>query len=456
MATHPLDANGQARTAVRSIAQDYGPAALSNPEFLNSLLRDMIPDSPREASVLVAAAEANVAGILQERTAQRISTDAAVAQAVAALEERTALAQDACQWAVRQLAEALGLLNQAGTTTPDPGSYAGPTLAPGPAPGPPTAPGPTIPPAPIFAPPGPTSWPAPPAPTARPGPGPGPTPGPVAAPQQPPRVRTPAAITAAVLGVVCALSVSLQVLAHGRLGAAYSWNIAVAALTLFGAAVLTFGRSKYAGAGMIFGAGLVMVSFFIESAFYSSGSGGAYVAATVVTIVTAAAAAVSAAVYFTPEAHQGRANLRRPLVVAFCVAAIGYVVAFIPGDWQYNFSGSRWFTITGLLGPGVHGRFIFAGVVAIIALAIPVVIIERLAPGTGARVGVVAGWLLVTGAGQLDNTMFIGLPGVRAAPAFAVTWVFWGLTAGLGVALIASDRNSRVRRALTPSALPTQ
>jgi hypothetical protein len=447
MATHPLDANGQARTAVRSIAQDYGPAALSNPEFLNSLLRDMIPDSPREASVLVAAAEANVAGILQERTAQRISTDAAVAQAVAALEERTALAQDACQWAVRQLAEALGLLNQAGTTTPDPGSYAGPTLAT--APGPPIATGPTIPPPPIFA---------PPAPTARPGPGPipTPTPGPVAVPQQPPRERPPAATTAAVLGVVCALSVSLQVLAHGRLGAAYSWNIAVAALTLFGAAVLTFGRSKYAGAGMIFGAALVMVSFFIESAFYSSGSGGAYVAATVVTIVTAAAAAVSAAVYFTPEAHQGRANLRRPLVVAFCVAAIGYVVAFIPGDWQYNFSGSRWFTITGLLGPGVHGRFIFAGVVAIIALAIPVVIIERLAPGTGARAGVVAGWLLVTGAGQLDNTMFIGQPFVRAAPAFAVTWVFWGLTAALGVALIASDRKSRVRRALTPSALPTQ
>ena len=85
MATQPLDSGGQARAAVRTIANDYGPPALSNPEFLNSLLRDMIPDSPREASVLVAAADANVAGILQERTAQRISIDAAVAQAVAAL-----------------------------------------------------------------------------------------------------------------------------------------------------------------------------------------------------------------------------------------------------------------------------------------------------------------------------------------------------------------------------------
>jgi hypothetical protein len=455
MATHPLDANGQARTALRSIAQDYGPPALSNPEFLNSLLRDMIPDSPREASVLVAAAEANVAGILQERTAQRISTDAAVAQAVAALEDRTALAQDACQWAVRQLAEALGLLNQAGTTTPDPRSYAGPTLAPGTAPGPPTAPGPTIPPAPIFAPPGPTSWPAPPAPTARPGPTPAPTPGPVAVPQQP-RERTRAATTAAVLGVVCALSVSLQVLARGRLGAAYSWAIAVEALTLFGAAVLTFGRSKYAGAGMIFGAALVMLSFFLVTASYGSGSGGPFVAATVVTTVMAAAAAVSAAVYFIPEARQGRANLRRPLVVAFCVAAIGYVVAFIPGDWQYYLGGSTWFTITGLLGPGVHKWFILAGVVALIALAIPIVTIERLAPGTGVRAGMVAGWLLVAGAAQLDNTIYIGQQGVRAAPAFAVTWVFWGLTAALGVALIASDRKLRVSSAQTPSALPTQ
>ena len=456
MATHPLDANGQARTALRSIAQDYGPPALSNPEFLNSLLRDMIPDSPREASVLVAAAEANVAGILQERTAQRISTDAAVAQAVAALEERTALAQDACQWAVRQLAEALGLLNQAGTTAPDPGSYAGPTLAPGTAPGPPVAPGPTIAPPPIFAPPGPTSWPAPPAPTARPGPTPTPTPGPVAVPPQPPRERTPAATTAAVLGVVCALSVSLQVLSHYRLGAAYSWDLAVEALTLFGAAVLTFGRSKYAGAGMIFGAALVMVSFFTETASHGSGSGGPFVAATVVTTVTAAAAAVSSWVYFKQEARQGRANLRRPLVVAFCVAAIGYVVAFIPGDVQFNFGGSAWFTSTGLLGPGVHRWFILAGVVSLIALAIPVVIIERLAPGTGVRAGVVAGWLLVTGAAQLDNTIFIGQPFVRAAPAFAVTWVFWGLAGALGVALIASDRNARARKALTPSAVPTQ
>src|SRR5215469_10409269 len=70
MTTKPLDASGEARTALQSIAKDYGAAALSNPEFMNSLLRDMIPDSPKEASVLVAAADANVAGILQERAAQ--------------------------------------------------------------------------------------------------------------------------------------------------------------------------------------------------------------------------------------------------------------------------------------------------------------------------------------------------------------------------------------------------
>lgn len=113
MTTQPLDANGQARTALHAIARDYGEAALANPEFMNGILRDLIPDLPREASVLVAAADANVAGILRERADQHVSTAAAVAQAVATLEGRTALSPDACQWAARQMAEVLGLPQQA-------------------------------------------------------------------------------------------------------------------------------------------------------------------------------------------------------------------------------------------------------------------------------------------------------------------------------------------------------
>jgi hypothetical protein len=109
MATQPLDASGESRAALRAVVKDHGAAALSDPQLMNNLLNDLMPGSPRESSVLVAAASANVAGILQERAAQHISTVAAVAQAAATLEERTALTPDACQWAARQMAEALDL-----------------------------------------------------------------------------------------------------------------------------------------------------------------------------------------------------------------------------------------------------------------------------------------------------------------------------------------------------------
>jgi hypothetical protein len=124
MATQPLDASGEARRALQSVAADYGTPSLSDAQFLNNVLQDLLPDQPREASVLVAAASADVAQILRERTDQHISASAAIAQAATALEERTALTKDACQWAARQMASALGLLQdpEPGTAEPEPGA----------------------------------------------------------------------------------------------------------------------------------------------------------------------------------------------------------------------------------------------------------------------------------------------------------------------------------------------
>ncbi len=114
MTTQPLDASGAALRALQSIVADYGAAALSDAQFMNNVLRDLLPDEPREASVLVAAAEADVAGIIGERAAQHISPGAAIAQAAVVLGERTALTQDACQWAASQTARAIGLLQVPG------------------------------------------------------------------------------------------------------------------------------------------------------------------------------------------------------------------------------------------------------------------------------------------------------------------------------------------------------
>jgi hypothetical protein len=61
----PWDAQGEAHAALRAIVADprYGPPARSNAQTMTNLLKDMLPDAPRESSVLVAASEAGVAGI---------------------------------------------------------------------------------------------------------------------------------------------------------------------------------------------------------------------------------------------------------------------------------------------------------------------------------------------------------------------------------------------------------
>src|SRR5579871_1712720 len=60
----PWDAQGEALAALRAIVADprYGPPALSNAQTMTNLLKDMLPDAPRESRVLVAASEAGVAG----------------------------------------------------------------------------------------------------------------------------------------------------------------------------------------------------------------------------------------------------------------------------------------------------------------------------------------------------------------------------------------------------------
>lgn len=67
MTSVPWDAQGEAHAALRAIVADprYGPPALSNAQTMSNLLKDMLPDAPRESSVLVAASEAGVAGLLQ-------------------------------------------------------------------------------------------------------------------------------------------------------------------------------------------------------------------------------------------------------------------------------------------------------------------------------------------------------------------------------------------------------
>ena len=109
MSSESWDPHGEAQNALRTIAADprYGPEALSSPQMMTNLLKDMLPDAPREASVLVAAADAGVPTALQRHVAQGMDAETASQLAAGTLADRTALTADACAWATGSLAAVL-------------------------------------------------------------------------------------------------------------------------------------------------------------------------------------------------------------------------------------------------------------------------------------------------------------------------------------------------------------
>jgi hypothetical protein len=81
---------------------------LSNPQILSNLFKDLLPDSPREAFVLVTAAEGDVAGMLRERVGQQLDPTSAVRLTATTLGEHCPIEPAASLWATTAFAEALG------------------------------------------------------------------------------------------------------------------------------------------------------------------------------------------------------------------------------------------------------------------------------------------------------------------------------------------------------------
>jgi hypothetical protein len=119
----PWDAQGEAHAALRAIVADprYGPPALSNAQTMTNLLKDMLPDAPRESSVLVAASEAGVAGVLQGNVSRGMDVATASRLAAGTFENQTALTPDACHWAAGILASVLRLDAARPAPPPPPG-----------------------------------------------------------------------------------------------------------------------------------------------------------------------------------------------------------------------------------------------------------------------------------------------------------------------------------------------
>lgn len=105
------DADGTVRRALRSIVRDpqFGAAALSQPQIMTNLLKDLLPDSPRESALLVAAAQCGLPDVLQGYLGEGMDLGTASRLTAAWFAKRMPFTRDACSWLVAELAIALGV-----------------------------------------------------------------------------------------------------------------------------------------------------------------------------------------------------------------------------------------------------------------------------------------------------------------------------------------------------------
>lgn len=111
MAAAPLEHGDQARLALRTIVTEHGPQMLSRPGMLSNLLADLMPDAPRIARILVAAAQDHIADELREYISAGMDPATASRLAATMFADATMLPPDACAWVVGEFALALGLVS---------------------------------------------------------------------------------------------------------------------------------------------------------------------------------------------------------------------------------------------------------------------------------------------------------------------------------------------------------
>ena len=105
----PLDERGEAHEALNSAVASYGPRILENPQMLGNVVTDLLPDLPREQTLLIAAAEAGVAtGLSQHVRNQNLDPGTAVQLVARMLADKKAIDPAASMWVTTEYAKALG------------------------------------------------------------------------------------------------------------------------------------------------------------------------------------------------------------------------------------------------------------------------------------------------------------------------------------------------------------
>lgn len=104
---------GDVAIALREVVAEHGPQALSRPAVISNLLKDLLPDDPRMARVVIAAAEERIGDQLSDLLAQGLDAATATRLAATRLAEATMFPPEACAWATSEIAVALGMLTEA-------------------------------------------------------------------------------------------------------------------------------------------------------------------------------------------------------------------------------------------------------------------------------------------------------------------------------------------------------
>src|ERR1700683_2599028 len=122
MTEQQLDPQGEAHEALGSVANDYGQRVLSDPLLLGGIVRDLLPDLPRERSLLVTGAEADIAGALTQHVQeQHLDPNTAVQLVARSLADPRPRAPAASMWVTSEYAQALGYPVQSSQAPPPPG-----------------------------------------------------------------------------------------------------------------------------------------------------------------------------------------------------------------------------------------------------------------------------------------------------------------------------------------------
>src|SRR5215470_9986406 len=127
MADLPWEHAAEARAALNAIVTDpeHGVDALSSPRTMSNLLKDLLPDAPREKSLLIAAAEAGLADTLREHVSQGMDTPTAIRLTASSFSTSTPLSPDACNWVTSEIAMALGISSPTQAGAPGSGQEPG-------------------------------------------------------------------------------------------------------------------------------------------------------------------------------------------------------------------------------------------------------------------------------------------------------------------------------------------